>query len=385
MIVISRKTQTRAIIAIAVVIILILSGVLAVYVINLEEEPEEKEEEAEKEVDNRISPLSTQAVFLNIHRIRRKGIIDQIEDSGSRLANIMPRYSLAWSFLDGMLPAKRGWDKPPNFNYIAVLDGFEYKGAKEFNTWDTDYMNREFFRKVEAEQEKTDISITFIEKEKRLLGTTEKEIESFTVTYDFRHGTWDGDDYFDDVDGYGHYDGANYEMWFSIRQTDNDADGIPYWVEINILGTDPNIDDSRYDPDNDSIPTTWEWKWGYDPLTFNNHSVLDPDNDGLQNTEEYFMEKWLANPFYPDIYIEADYMEKAPFRPYKIAIAPGRIIPIPRPRIVKTQLDGVDHIFYEGSQQMLMERFNIGEDGAIHKTTNTTMIQLLFHPPGNFS
>jgi len=36
------------------------------------------EEEPVKEIDDRISPLTQQAVFIEIHRIRVNGIIDQM-------------------------------------------------------------------------------------------------------------------------------------------------------------------------------------------------------------------------------------------------------------------------------------------------------------------
>ena len=77
---------------------------------------------------------------------------------------------------------------------------------------------------------------------------------------------------------------------------------------MNILGTDPTVDDSKLDPDGDGIPTAWEWKWGYDPFTWDDHENLDPDLDGLSNIEEYQMAKWFADPFIQDIYYEVDYM-----------------------------------------------------------------------------
>jgi len=177
--------------------------------------------------------------------------------------------------------------------------------------------------------------------------TVKQEMESLRLVYDFRNGTWTGDDYFNDSDGYGHFDGNNYEIWFSLYQTSDDMDPIPYWFEVNVLGTDPTVDDSKLDPDMDGIPTSWEWKWGYDPFTWDDHGVLDPDCDGLQNTEEYSMTKWLADPFYPEIYIETDVMEKTPKEMfYKFS------------KSKHSGWDGWEHVFYEESQQMLIERFN---------------------------
>jgi hypothetical protein len=166
---------------------------------------------------------------------------------------------------------------------------------------------------------------------KKLFSSTADEIVNIRLTYDFKTGRWTGDDSFDDKDGYGHYLDDNYEIWFDVHMSDNDGDSIPYWTENNILGTNPLVDDSKLDPDNDGIPTVWEWKWGYDPFIYDNHSTLDPDLDGLQNTEEYMMEKWLANPYQPEIYIEVDFMK-------------GKF--------------GRDYVFWEESQQLLIDAFS---------------------------
>jgi hypothetical protein len=351
--------KIKALVIILIAMIVVGIGYAAILFQKPETEPPAKP--PIKEIDDRISPLTTQAVFFQVSRIRHKGIIDQMYNSGLgiKILNSLPiRNELLVKYIDGLLPGL-GWDEKPTFNYMTILDGYEFKGRVDFNSWDTDYINHEFYRLVEEEQPTTMIEFKFIEKEKKLFRTIEKVIESFSVIYDFKTGRWEGDDYFNDSDGYGHYDGSDFEMWFQIRQTDFDADGIPYWTEVNLLGTNPRVDDRVLDPDEDDVPTAWEWRWGYDPNSWDNHTFLDPDKDGLQNNEEYFMDKWLANPFYPEIYIESDWLEKAPFKPLKIEIQPGRIFKfIQRPMLVKTRLDGWEHTFYEESQQMLMDRFN---------------------------
>jgi hypothetical protein len=88
------------------------------------------------------------------------------------------------------------------------------------------------------------------------------------------------------------------------------------------------------DPDNDNIPTVWEWKWGYDPFVWDDHEVLDPDIDGIENIEEYQMRKFLANPYHQDIYVEVDGME---------SVGLGDLIS--------------PHIYYEESGQVMIERF----------------------------
>ena len=60
--------------------------------------------------------------------------------------------------------------------------------------------------------------------------------------------------------------------------------------------------------------------------------MLDPDIDGLTNDEEYQMEKWFADPFSQDIYIEVDGMQKRGLFDKK-------------------------HILYDESQQIIIERF----------------------------
>jgi hypothetical protein len=252
--------------------------------------------------------------------------------------------------IDGLRPGF-GWDEKPSYYYETIIDDFEWTGRDVYNDWDTGYINQVIFRNVEEEQATTTMDFKIIEKieQKKLLGTNiiKKEMDRFSVTYDFKQGTWTGDDYFNDSDGYGHFNGTNYEVWFSLSQTSGDGDDIPYWVEVNILGTDPTVDDSKLDPDGDGIPTEWEWRWGYDPFTKDNHSTLDPDCDGLQNTEEYFMREWLANPFHPEIYIESDYMEKTPKKLF-YWISKSK----------NSGFDGWKHEFYQESQQMLIERFN---------------------------
>jgi hypothetical protein len=71
---------------------------------------------------------------------------------------------------------------------------------------------------------------------------------------------------------------------------------------------------------------------GYDPFNWDDHHNLDPDIDGIENSEEYMMRNYFANPFQPDIYIETDGMQK------------------------KNLID-LDHVFFTDSQQMIIERF----------------------------
>jgi hypothetical protein len=62
------------------------------------------------------------------------------------------------------------------------------------------------------------------------------------------------------------------------------------------------------DTDGDGVPDWWEERYGYDPDGWNNHSQLDPDDDGLSNVEEYLTDGWGSHPFRQDLFIEIDVM-----------------------------------------------------------------------------
>jgi hypothetical protein len=161
------------------------------------------------------------------------------------------------------------------------------------------------------------------------------------LEYNTKNGHWFGADEisFDkpsaDVSGYGRLNGCDdntynrnnrdCELFFDITQSDPDGDGIPSWTEEKFFGTNPLVDDSGLDVDNDSIPIEWEYKWGhayfrwhgnvwedyvYDPFEWNDHKNIDHDNDGLDNVEEYLTSQWGSDPFRQDIFLELDEMEK---------------------------------------------------------------------------
>lgn len=266
-------------------------------------------------IDDRISPLTNQGLILEINRIRHRGLLEKIMKRGS------------------------SWKVKPDFNIIIEIDGLKLLSKDEsdviFNKWDTILQDIRVIRDAEEEQESSEITVTIIENKKTgLLGLRRRSIEreKIHMIYNYRTGRWDGDDYIKDKDGYGHYVGEFFEIWFNINQNDFDHDGIPYWTEKNILHTNPRKDDSKLDPDNDFIPTSWEWKWGYDPFIWDDHAELDPDIDGLENIEEYQMEKWFADPFKQDIYIEVDGMNKRNFLDLK-------------------------HVLFDESSQIVIERF----------------------------
>ncbi len=306
-----------------IIMIFVIVAILGIYFIFFNDVKEiEEEPEIVIKTDDRISPNVNQAVILEVLRIRNRELIDKIMSTGN------------------------SWKNKPKMYFITDMDDLEYvskdvgsasRGTTETfqNEWDTIFKENKIVRDAEEEQEISYVTLKIMErKNSGLFGQryTDIELANIYLIYDYKTGRWTGDDYFNDTDGYGHYKNNKVEVWFNLYQTDYDHDGIPYWTEVNVLNTDPMVDDSNLDPDGDGIPTSWEWKWGYDPFIYNNHTILDPDQDGIENSEEYFMEKWFANPFSKDIYLEVDGMESGGF------------------------LDP-PHILYKESQQIIIERF----------------------------
>ncbi|MEE8565913.1 MAG: hypothetical protein V3S79_05970 [Candidatus Thermoplasmatota archaeon] len=280
------KILTKSLTATLIICIIIISTYFLIYYNYPEEQKKPEFTDESNIIDYKISPDNvTQGIFLEVKRIHKKGIEEEFRKIGN------------------------SWKKKPVYHYEANVDGALWI-SQNINEWDTGYIGWESFKDVIDEQEETSVDFKIFETRKKLFGKEDVEKESFNVIYDFKTGEWKGDDSFNDSDGYGHYNGKYYEIWFSLNQFDIDDDGIPYWTENNVLGTNPRLDDSLLDPDNDGIPTSWEWRWKYDPFIWDNHSYLDPDEDGLENIEEYEMEKWLANPFYKDIFCEVDFMDK---------------------------------------------------------------------------
>jgi len=151
------------------------------------------------------------------------------------------------------------------------------------------------------------------------IGKDEKDVD---ITYSIKTGHWTGEDQLNDPSGYGRLngcdDGSIYkrdrdcELWFNVYQNDYDYDGIPYWTEVNVYGTDPEIDNSGEDSDNDDVPIEWEWKWEYNPLVAEDHEDLDPDDDSIDNLEEYLTSQWESDPFRKDFFVELDQMKEGP-------------------------------------------------------------------------
>lgn len=321
---IPEKMPSKPIISIILsfIIIVLIIG-LAVYYFDSNEDKQENQDDDEEEIDLRISPGINNGVIVEINRIRHRGLIDIIMKPGLQ------------------------WRQKPTFYYTLVIDDLFYNGSlvssaniqdnyEPFQSWDTMLIDHKISRNVGENNTTCNITLNIVEVvENGLFGLqrSHEDIEELTLCYNFTNGRWSGDDELYDDDGYGHYLGDRFELWFNIYQTDFDHDYIPYYTEVNKLKTDPCESDLYSDPDNDGIPTTWEWFWGYDPFTWDDHEHIDFDIDGIENIEEYQMRNRFADPFQQDIYIEVDGMERG-----------GLFDP--------------EHVLWDESAQIVMERFS---------------------------
>lgn len=337
-----------------VIIAIVLISIIAVVILwETQDKTENDDGEPLIDIDDRISPGIKQGLFVQIDRIRRRGLEEQMRTYGRKIPKPNPYYLVITT--DGTI-----------FN-SSILSTAQGSGSGLLTIWDTGYDFIQVSEDITEEQPESFISLQIIEIQPKrgIFGKeTHVELEKIDLTYDYRTGRWSGDDTLDDTDGYGHYLGENCEVWFTLTQTDPDGDNIPYWTEVNILHTDPLVDDSQLDPDQDGIPTAWEWKWEYEPYIPNDHAILDPDRDGLPNSIEYRLREWLANPFYQDIYVEVDGMKSSGKR-----------------------YDYPTYILWNESQQMVIEKFSqhaitlhiddgrMGEGGDIVPYAETTVPQ----------
>ena len=226
----------------------------------------------------------------------------------------------------------------PDFYVKVFINDNEYDSDIWYNTKYVDDPSWSVTCNVPDDEELVDIKIQLwdwnLGKDKicdisRSDQTDERINDSYAhLFYDIAYGMWYGDDYsyyeptMFDPSGYGRLNGCDdnsiyqqdrdCELVFDITQTDYDGDGMPYWAEVNYYGTDPEVNDTGTDYDNDSVPTEWECKWGYDPMEWDDHANLDPDQDGLDNVEEYLTSQWGSDPFRKDIFLELDQMEIGP-------------------------------------------------------------------------
>ena len=103
----------------------------------------------------------------------------------------------------------------------------------------------------------------------------------------------------------------HYRPWRLIPYEDIGADWKNNEEFMNKSCDDPikkQITFNENDSDNDGAPDWWEEKWGYNPSSWDNHSFLDPDADGLSNVEECYTDSYGSHPFQKDIFLEIDWV-----------------------------------------------------------------------------
>ena len=265
-------------------------SVLAIFLISSASALETKESSYEDDID----PLVNLEITVDIKEIRALDKIDIFDDPDFYLkiyVNDIEYISDVWPDQKYVEPS---WSISQD-----VPDEQEFVNIK-IQLWDQNRYNDKL----------CDIS-----------SSSDKDVE---LVYSLKTGHWTGDDFVgsNDFSGYGWLNGCDdgtiykrdrdCELWFDIYQNDYDGDGIPYWTEVNEYGTNPEVDDTGRDDDNDDVPIEWEYKWDYNPFVFNNHGSLDPDDDGLDNFEEYLTSDLGSDPFRRDILLELDQMEIGP-------------------------------------------------------------------------
>jgi len=247
----------------------------------------------EKTVTEDFDPLVDVSVIVDILSIRALDEIDDLSDPDF----FVKVFINDCEFVSDIF-ANTEYIYEPNFSAMMnVPDNCEFVNVK-IQLWDSNY-------------------------DEDILCDIGNENNSVELSYSIKTGHWTGDDAIGDLSGYGRLcgcdDGSIYEnekdceLWFDIHQNDYDGDGVPYWMEVNEYGTDPEIDNSNDDLDNDNITLKWEWKWGYNPLESSDHKNIDPDEDSIDNYEEYITSNnYSSDPFRQDIFLEIDWMQEGP-------------------------------------------------------------------------
>jgi hypothetical protein len=218
----------------------------------------------------------------------------------------------------------------PDFFVVVIIDNKEFMSP----TWtNKKYINNpdwSAIHNIPDDKELVNITIQLWDKNPNnnrlcdISGSKNNEDTGLDVhlVYSIKTGHWYGDDYIvEDPSGYGRLngcdDGSIYtkerdcEVFFDIKQTDYDGDGIPYWIEVTVYNTDPEINNSGEDADNDLIPIEWEHRWGFYPFIWDDHKTLDPEVDSLTNWEEYLTSRWGSDPYRHDLFLEIDYMNNS--------------------------------------------------------------------------
>lgn len=281
----------------------------------------------EMEKTNDFDPLTDVSITFELEKIR--WLEEPLTSIKPFDEHANPIFSILKIVGSNYYPPSRPFSTLDDFNpYVKVIiNGIEY----ESKVWTDDcYIHHPDWNvtvNVPDDYEEVDITVQLwnrpdSDSEFQFDLSPAMSTKEAQLTYSIATGHWAGDDYLKDESGYGRLsgcdDGSIYEidddaeLWFSITQTDYDHDGIPYWIEVNEYGTDPEQNEAMVDLDNDSIPCWWEHQWGYDPVNAEDHQNLDDDADSIDNYEEYLTAEWYSDPFRKDVFVEQDIMGVGP-------------------------------------------------------------------------
>ena len=105
----------------------------------------------------------------------------------------------------------------------------------------------------------------------------------------------------------------------------------------------PLVTCTGQDTDNDGVTDAWEKQYDYDPLSWDNHKELDPDNDGLTNIQECYTSQWDSDPFRKDIFLEVDWMPSQTGNPNQNRLSTEDIQTMKEVFAVKDIVIHIDH------------------------------------------
>ena len=128
---------------------------------------------------------------------------------------------------------------------------------------------------------------------------------------------------------------------------------IPYWLETNIYHTDPTVDNTGEDADQDLLPIEYEYFWGFDPFTSEQHTLNDYDNDSLTTYEEYLTKSYGTDPYRQDVLIEYDFMEAGPN-------GDENIVPVHADDLLKNPFHRRNIVFHVNRDEMIPFDEDIG-------------------------
>lgn len=274
--------------------------------------------------DINFDPLVDIEVTVEIKTIRY--LEDETSQSTQGISTAKRRIALFREFIKWQLNKDKITEDEPSMYVKVLINGVEFVSPVYNDTFYVYEPNFSATLNVPNDVEFVDVKIQLWSSEENcdklldispIYGKYDAD-----MVYSVATGHWTGEDYLGDPSGYGRLngcdDGSIYknegdcELWFDIYQNDYDGDGIPYWMEVNVYGTDPEVDDTGIDYNCNGIPIEWEWRWGYDPFEYINHTELDPSGDAISNYEKYLTRDYGSDPFRKEVFVKMDIMEEGP-------------------------------------------------------------------------